>query len=254
MIAHRTLHLSMKKLILATACCTIGLQSCDPKTLEGVISTFPSSQSTPLSNEEIIQGLKEALRVGAQTAVKTTSAENGFLNDPLIRIPFPAEAQSARDWAMSKGLANQVNTFETTLNRAAEKASIQAFEIFADAIVQMTVQDAYNILHGEKNAATEFLKRTTTAQLKQSFAPIVNKAIQDVELTKYWEPITTGYNATTLLTGKPKVNTDLEAYVLDRALSGLFTHVAKEEERIRINPAARINEILKKVFGSLDKK
>jgi hypothetical protein len=244
----------MKKLIIGLACCAIGLESCDPKALEGVLNTLPTAQTTPLTNEEIIKGLKEALRVGAQAAVKTTSAENGFLNDPLIRIPFPPEAQQAREWAISKGLGNQVNTFETTLNRAAEKASVQAFQIFADAIVQMTVQDAYNILHGEKTAATEYLKKTTTNQLRTSFGPIVNKAIQEVELTKYWEPITTGYNATTLLTGKPKVNTDLEAYVLDRALSGLFTHVAKEEERIRANPAARVNEILQKVFGSLDKK
>lgn len=244
----------MKKLILGAVCCAIGLQACDPKTLEGVLNNLPTTQTTPLTNEEIIKGLKEALRVGAQAAVKSTSAENGFLNDPLIRIPFPPEAQQARDWAMSKGLSNQVNTFETTLNRAAEKASVQAFQIFADAIVQMTVQDAYNILHGEKNAATEYLKKTTTGQLKQAFGPIVNKAIQEVELTKYWEPITTGYNATTMLTGKPKVNTDLEAYVLERALGGLFMHVAKEEERIRLNPAARVNEILQKVFGSLDKK
>jgi len=119
--------------------------------------------------------------------------------------------------------------------------------------VQMTVQDAYTILHGEKNAATAYLQRTTTTSLKQSFGPIVKKAIEEVELTKYWEPITTGYNATTMLTGKPKVNTDLQAYVLDKALVGLFTHVAQEEEKIRSNPAARINEILKKVFGSLDK-
>ena len=247
-------HLGMKKIILGALCCSFGLTACDPKTLEGVLNSIPSTtQITPLTNEEIVKGLKEALRVGAQAAVSRTSVENGFLNDPLIRIPFPAEAQQARDWAMSKGLSNQVNTFETTLNRAAEKASAQAFQILGDAIVQMTVQDAYTILHGEKNAATAYLQRTTTTSLKQSFGPIVKKAIEEVELTKYWEPITTGYNATTMLTGKPKVNTDLQAYVLDKALVGLFTHVAQEEEKIRSNPAARINEILKKVFGSLDK-
>jgi len=243
----------MKKKFIILAFCSFGLASCDPQTLEGVLSNYPKTQSSPLSNEDIIKGLKEALRLGAQTAVQSTSTENGFLNDPLIRIPFPQEAQQAKDWAISKGLGNQVTTFETTLNRAAEKASIKAFDIFANAIMQMTVQDAYGILHGETNAATEFLKRTTTNQLKEAFGPIVKQSIQEVELTKYWEPITTGYNATTLLTGKPKVSTDLQVYVLDKALSGLFVHVAKEEAKIRTNPAARVTEILQKVFGTLDK-
>jgi Protein of unknown function (DUF4197) len=242
----------MKNQIVSIALCAIGLSGCDPQALEGVLSKLPTTQTGTVSNDDIIQGLKEALRLGAQAAVKSTSNENGFLNDPLIRIPFPPEAQQAKEWALSKGLTNQVNTFETTLNRAAEKASSQAFDIFANAIVQMSMNDAYQILHGPKNAATEYLKGSTTSQLKTSFGPIVARSIQEVELTKYWEPITTGYNATTLLTGKPKVNTDLQAYVLDLALSGLFIHVAKEEEKIRVNPAARVNEILQKVFGSLD--
>jgi Protein of unknown function (DUF4197) len=249
------LHLGMKKMILLSTALAASLMSCDPQTLEGVLNQIPTAPSAPaLSNEEIIQGLKEVLRVGAQQAVKKTSAENGFLNDPLIRIPFPSDAQQARDWAMSKGLSEQVTLFETTLNRAAEKASVKAFEIFADAIVQMTVQEAYTILHGEKDAATSYLKKTTSTALLNGFRPIVNQAIQEVQLTKYWDPITTGYNATTLLTGKPKVNTDLEAFVLNKALDGLFLHVAQEEENIRANPAARINAILQKVFGSLDKK
>ncbi len=231
----------------------IGLTSCDPAALEGIMSGIPSTTSAPLSNAEIIQGLKEALTVGAKNAVAFTSKENGFLNNCLIRIPFPAEAQKVKDKALQLGLNNQVNKFETNLNHAAELASKEAAQVFVNAIMNMSIQDGFNILHGDSTAATSFLKQNTTTELTQKFSPIVQKAIDEVQLTSYWQPLASAYNTATVLTGGQAVNPDLNAYVTQKALDGLFYYVADEEKKIRSNPAARVSDILRKVFGSLDK-
>jgi len=227
------------------------LAACDPSALGGIIGTIPVAKP-PLSNEDIIAGLKEALKVGAMQAVSFTSKENGFLNNTLIRIQFPEDAQKVKTWAMNNGLSGQVEKFEANLNKAAEKASAEAVPVFVNAITAMTVQDAYNILHGQQDAATRYLRKATGAELTQKFDPIVQKAIDGVKLTSYWEPIVTAYNTSTMFTGAQKVNTDLKGYVNQKAMDGLFFYVADEENKIRINPLARVNEILKKVFGSLD--
>lgn len=239
------------KRILFISLCTFLLSACDPAVIGGVISTLPAAKPV-LSNEDIVAGLKEALKVGATNAVSFTSKENGFLNNNLIRIPFPEDAQKVKTWAVNNGLSGQVEKFETNLNRAAEKAAAEAVPVFVNAITSMTVQDAYNILHGEQDAATQYLRKTTGAELTQKFDPIVQQAIDEVKLTSFWEPIATAYNTATIFTGGSKVNTDLKGYVNQKALDGLFYYVADEEKKIRTNPVARVNEILQKVFGSLD--
>jgi len=224
--------------------------SCDPAMVEGIMSGIPAGNTPALTNDEVVQGLREALRVGAEHAVSSTSAVNGFLNDPSIRIPFPAEAEKVKQKALELGLNNQVNQFETTLNHAAEKAAAQAVPIFTNAIAQMTLEDGFAILRGDSLAATAYLKQHTTAALTEKFSPIVQQAIDEVKLTSYWEPLAKAYNTATLLTGGQAVNPDLKAYVTDRALAGLFEYVGRQEKLIRKDPAARVSDILKKVFGS----
>lgn len=229
----------------------IMLISCDPAVIGGVIGSIPSAKPA-LTNEEIVEGLKEALKTGAKQAVSTTGKENGFLNDPVIRIPFPEDAQKVKVWAMNNGFSSQVTKFETNLNRAAEKAAAEAVPVFVNAITSMTLQDAYNILHGEQNAATMYLRKTTGAELTVKFDPIVHNVIDEIKLTSYWEPIASAYNTAMTFTGGQKVTTDLYGYVNQKALDGLFYYVANEEKNIRTNPAARVSAILVKVFGSLD--
>jgi hypothetical protein len=144
-----------------------------------------------------------------------------------------------------------VEKFETTLNRAAEEAAKEALPIFVDAITNMSVQDGFAILNGGNGAATKFLKDQTTAKLTTAFAPKVADAISRVKLTEYWSPIMTKYNAAMTLTGGEKINPDLNAYVTQKAIEGLFKMVEQEENKIRKDPAARVTELLAKVFGSL---
>jgi Protein of unknown function (DUF4197) len=241
----------MKKLLLLVAIPCLFV-SCDPATLEGILST---TQTKPgLTNEEVIAGLKEALKVGANNAVSFTSKTDGFFKNPFIKIPFPKEAENVKTFALSHGLQSQVDKFEMNLNRAAEKAAAEAVPVFVNAITSMTVEDGFNILKGDSTAATTFLRKATTAELTQKFSPIVQQAIDQVNLTSFYEPLATAYNASTILTGKQAVNPDLKAYVTEKALNGLFFYVAQEEKKIRRDPQARVSDILKKVFGSLDGK
>jgi len=146
----------------------------------------------------------------------------------------------------------KVEEFETTLNCVAEEASKEAAPIFIDAIKGMSIGDGFAILKGADNAATNYLKDKTTSKLKTAFTPKVDAAISKVNLTKYWEPLTSAYNSANILTGGDDIDTDLSAYITDRAISGLFKLVEGEEKKIRKDPIARVSDILSKVFGSLD--
>ena len=243
----------MKKIILISALLVPTLQSCDPKTLQAIIDTPVSTTPAPLSNDEVIRGLKQALEKGAQLAVSTVSVEGGFNNNSLIKIPFPAEAIKVKDAALKVGLNSQVAKFEDNLNKAAELASKEATSVLVNAITNMTVADGFAILKGEENAATNFLRKNTEEELRANFGDIVQAKIEEVKLTSYWEPLAKAYNTSTLLTGGQPINPDLEAYVTQKALDGLFVYVAKEEQNIRANPAARTTELLMRVFGSINK-
>jgi len=202
---------------------------------------------TPLTNGEVIGGLKEALTVGTNKSTDLTSKMDGFYKNPEIFIPFPPESIKVKEKVIALGMENQVNDFVLTLNRAAETASKEAAPIFIDAIRNMSISDGFAILKGEDNAATNYLREKTSAQLKIKFNPIVKNAIEQVEVTKYWNPIITTYNKIPFI---EKQNPDLEDYVTTRAMEGLFLMIQKEEANIRKNPAARVTDLLKKVFGS----
>lgn len=207
------------------------------------------SDSGNLSEGEIVKGLKEALEVGAKESVDFASKKGGFNETPRIRIPFPPEAEEVKEKALQMGMDQKVEKFENTMNRAAEKAAKKAAEIFVGAIKNMSVQEGREILEGENDAATQYLRDNTNDQLFREFKPIVEKANDEVKLTKYWNPLAAAYNKSTMMTGKEEVNPDLDEYVTERAIDGLFVLVAEEEAKIRKDPAARVKDILKKVFG-----
>ncbi|NND78045.1 MAG: DUF4197 domain-containing protein [Flavobacteriales bacterium] len=209
-------------------------------------------EDNALTNTEVIAGLKQALSIGAENSTALTSKEDGFYKNPLIVIPFPEEAIKVKNTLMDIGFENHVNKFEMVMNRAAEEATKEAAVIFVNAITSMSIQDGFNILKGGKGAATDFLKNATRAQLVNSFSPKVETAIETVELGKYWEPLIMKYNQVNALNpfgSGDDINPNLNDYVTNRAIDGLFTMVEKEEDKIREDPAARVTDLLKKVFS-----
>lgn len=215
-----------------------------------------------LSNDKIVNGLKEALNVSTRNAVNITSVTDGFFKNPEIFIPFPPEVKQVRDVVEKVGMKPQVDEFVKQLNRAAETAVKEATPIFVGAITSMTISDGMQLLKGGDNAATKFLENKTRPQLYSKFTPVVQSALDKVQITRYWNPIFTQYNkyGSTLnsvgsLFGQgnkvpANVNPDLKGYVTNKALDGLFKMMAKEETKIRKDPAARVNDLLKTVFGS----
>lgn len=238
-------------LIASTA---LAFSACD--VLQDVAKNIPTTTGTTpaLSNGEVISGLKEALTVGIKNSVSFASVTDGFLKNDNIRLPFPEDAIKVRQKAIEWGLSGQVEKFETTLNRAAEDATKTALPIFVDAITNMSIQDGFAILKGGDGAATKFLRDNTTAKLTAAFAPKVAESISKVKLTEYWNPIITKYNSAMTFTGGQKLNPDLNQYVTERAIAGLFKLVEQEENKIRKDPAARVTDILRKVFGSVGSK
>ncbi len=200
-----------------------------------------------LSNDEVINGLKEALKVGTNNSTAFASKLDGYYKNPLIFIPFPPEAQKVKDQMDALGLKAQTDKFVMTLNRAAEEAAKNAAAVFIASVQGMSIGDGFAILKGADNAATQYLQSKTSAELISRFTPIVQAAINKVQVTKYWNPIITKYNKIPLV---EKQNPDLTAYVTNRALQGLFTLIAAEELKIRKDPMARVTDLLKKVFGS----
>lgn len=215
-------------------------------------STGGDQNSPSLTNQEVVSGLKEALTVGIRNAVDVTSVTDGFLGNQEIKLPFPPSAERMKEKALDWGLDSQVDKIVTTLNRAAEDAAEEATPIFIDAIKNMSVQDGFAILNDGEGAATGFLRRKTTDQLITAFSPKVQESIEKVKLTEYWNPVMTRYNQAVTFTGGEKVDTDLNRYVTEKAIAGLFTMVEKEENKIRKDPAARVTDLLSKVFGSVN--
>lgn len=198
-----------------------------------------------LSEDEVSEGLKEALIVGTVNSTKKASREGGFNSNLTIKILFPEDAKEMKKTLVKFGMRVQVDKFEHVLNEAAEDASIFAKDIFIDAVRSMTINDAKSILAGDDNAATSYLKNQTSEALYSKFKPVVAKSINKVNLTKYWGVLAARYNAIPLT---KNVNTNLEDYVTNQAIAGLFVLIAEEENNIRNNPKARVSEILQKVF------
>ena len=199
-----------------------------------------------LTNDEIIQGLKEALNVGNGNAVTIANKIDGYFGNPLIKIPFPTEAEKIQTTLRSLGFGKLVDDAVLSLNRAAEDAAIKAKPIFINAITKLTISDGLSILNGDTVAATNYLHSKTFTDLKVAFKPDIQTSLDKVNATKYWGDVVSQYNKIPFVT---PVNTDLSEYVTGKALEGLFFLVSKEEGKIRRDPVARVTDILRKVFG-----
>jgi hypothetical protein len=199
-----------------------------------------------LSNDEIVSGLKEALKVGTNNASQKLSNVDGFFKDAVIKVLMPEEAKKAEKKLRSLGMGKLVDDAILAMNRAAEDASKSAAPIFVNAVKQMSIGDAVGILKGGDFAATNYLKDKTTISLTESFRPVIEASLKKVDATKYWNAVFSAYNKFSF----EKVNTDLSAYVTEKALSGIFHQVSLEEQKIRKDPLARTSDILKKVFAN----
>ena len=212
----------------------------------GSILSKNSSSSGGLSTAEIVSGLKEALSLGAEKSSDKLSATDGFFKDAAVKILLPKEVQDIESKMRMLGMGKLVDNAILSMNRAAEDASKAAAPIFLSAIKKMTVTDALNILRGTDTAATGYLRKTTSAELTSSFMPVIEESLKKVDATKYWKDVFTTYNR---FSSRP-VDTDINSYVTSKALDGIFHYVAQEEINIRKNPAGRVTDILKKVFGN----
>ncbi len=200
-----------------------------------------------LTNEEVIGGLKEALTLGAKKSAEAASVADGFYKNPKIFIPWPAEAQNMKEKLIKIGMQKKVTEFEESMNRAAEEAAKEAYNVFAGAVKGMGVGDGFAILKGSDTAATHYLRETAYAPLKERFTPIVHSAIEKVQVTAYWSNLVTAYNK---IPGVTKQNPDIEDYITGKAINGLMLLISEQEAKIRKDPAAQSSELLRKVFGS----
>jgi hypothetical protein len=200
----------------------------------------------PLTTAEVGDGLKEALINGISKGSDLASQSDGYFKNPEIKIPFPPDVRKVEDKLRQVGLGHEVDQFVMTLNRGAEDAAKEAKPIFIDAIKQMSINDAWGILKGQPDAATQYLKRATTAQLKAKFSPVIQNSMEKVNATKYYGDIVNKYNKIPFV---ERVNPDLNSYATDLAVQGLFIMIANEEKNIRENPVARTTDLLKRVFG-----
>jgi hypothetical protein len=247
-----------RRLLFAVALLPLfGFSPCD--VLTGILNDY--GQGPGLTEAEVSRGLKAALKEGARFAGQQASQNNGYLNNPIvdIRILLPPELRKAERSIRRVPVIGDrlVDDLVNAMNKGAERAASEAAPIFVDAITNMTIRDAMNILKGDSTAATQYLQKTTSGQLEATFQPVLQESLDDVGATRYYNTLRNAidkYNRTPLV-NKLDVNLnelpELEVYATDRALDGLFRLVAVEEKKIRKNPFSYGEQIIRKVFGSL---
>jgi hypothetical protein len=262
----------MKKILLSLFLIPAGLASVQAQSFQEVIKKanqiakpkeIITATSTPnpykkeptptklMNNEEIGSGLRAALKLGAQTATKNLSAQDGFLGNALIKILMPAEVRNIEAKMRQMGMGKVVDEAIVSMNRAAEDASAEALPILANSISSFTIQDALSILNGGDNAATNLLRTRTTPQITEAFRPIIARSMSKHNVEQAWAQVFSVYNTLPII--KARVNTDLTGYVTERALNGLFTAIAGEEKKIRLDPVGTGSDIITRVFGSIKK-
>ncbi len=201
-----------------------------------------------LSNSEVASGLKEALANGVEAAINRLGQTDGFLSDELVRIAMPDSLKTIESIARKTGQGHYVDEFITTLNRAAEQAVPEASAILGDSIRDMSVGDAKSILNGSDDAATQYFRKSSEAQLEEKFRPVVERATNSAGVTSAYKSLLG--QAGGMLGGFFNTDSlDLDRYVTDRAMDGLFKYIAIQEKQIRENPTARTTDLLKKVFS-----
>lgn len=230
---------------LTSACVSDDWQNTASSILNTQMGT--SSSASSLTTAQITQGLKEALRVGTGTVVSQLGKSGGFNLDPKIRIPLPANLAKVDTALTAIGMGRLTDDLETKMNSAAELATVQAKELFLQSIQQMTIDDARQILSSQQDAATQYLRRTMGQELASRIQPIVQSTLAQTGAIKAYDTVTSQYAALPFVSG---LKTDVNNYVAEKAMDGIFYYVAQEEAAIRQNPAKRTTEILKIVFGS----
>jgi hypothetical protein len=200
-----------------------------------------------LTEGKIIDGLKEALRIGSENAIGIVSKTDGYFKNPKIKIPLPSSVQKIEKIIRLSGYGSLIDSFELSMNRAAEKAAPQAKSLLWDAIKQMSFDDAKKILNGRDNEATLYFKDKTYDRLGDIFKPIVNDSMSKVGVTRRYQELETKVRSLPLAN---LYDFNLTQYVTGKALDGLFLMVEEEERKIRENPTARVTELLKEVFGN----
>lgn len=227
--------------------------------LQSVLTTTNASATLAagLSEDQIASGLKQALGNGVSNAVATLGHSDGFLTNLAVKIPLPGKLQTVESALRLSGQGALADEFVASMNHAAEQAVPVAAGVFGDAIQQMTIADAKAILAGTNDAATQFFRRTSQTNLQAKFLPIVQKATASVGVTAQYKAMMAKFDAANSLGGlfgsKSKINfeaADIDRYITQRALDGLFLMVAAEEKNIRANPAARTTELLQRVFAT----
>ena len=238
-------------LLLAAASLLFMLSPCHAGFFDDLSrEVLPSVQpQNALDNSTIVKGLKEALATGTERAVTEVARTDGYFGNQLIKILLPDRIQQAANLLREIGYQKQVDEFVLSMNRAAEKAAPRAASFFGDAIRQMTVEDARGILSGGDTAATTFFEKKTRSRLFDAFKPTVSTIMDQVGTARAYKEMIGTYETVPLasLAGTPSL--DLDAYVTNKALDGLFKMVGEEEKKIRSNPAAQTTDLLRKVFG-----
>jgi hypothetical protein len=205
-------------------------------------------QGTSLSQTDILSGLRDALQQGSSSAIAQLGHSDGFWRDPQVRVPLPSFIARYESAVRAVGYGGTLDQFQLTLNRAAEQAVPQAANIISNAISRMTVEDAKDILNGPSNAATEFFRRSSSDELYQSILPIVQQTTQQAGVTQQYKKLASKAGPILRLSGS-NMPDDLDGYVTQKTLDGMFVKIAAEEARIRADPAARGTELMKKVFA-----
>lgn len=232
----------MKKIVIAVVAMFF-FSSC-----ETILQNTGGIYTTPVSEFEASQGIKQALNKGVDIGITFLNQQDGFFGNQAYKLFLPPDAQKIENTLRSIGLGSQVDKAILQINRAAENAVGFAKDIFVSAITEMTIADALNIVKGEKNAATNYFRIKTRDKLIAAFSPQIKSSLDKLNATRYYTDIVNTYN--NLPTTFRKINPDLVGYVADKATIALFDQIEKEEANIRENPLARTTEILKKVFGS----
>ncbi|CCQ73491.1 DUF4197 domain-containing protein [Magnetospira sp. QH-2] len=240
-------------LVLATAltgAATVAAAGPFDGILQGVLGgkskTTNSAVTSVLGNEDLITGLKEALRVGTDTVVSQLGQPDGFNADPNVHVPLPQTLSDIKGLLSGLGLAGTLDDLELRMNRAAEQATPKVKQLFWDAITAMSLDDARGIYEGPDDAATQYFRKTMTPDLKAAMKPVVDDSLSQVGAVQVYNQVVTQVKTVPFA---PKVNLDLTDHVLEEAVGGMFMYLAREEAAIRKDPAKQVTEILQRTFG-----
>ena len=235
-----------RRFLICAAAVFLVASLCEAGFLDDVMKKVGDAQGKGPSENTTVSGLKEALSISTENAVSSVSQIDGYFTNEAIKIMMPEKIGKVADVLKKVGYQKQVDEFVTSMNRAAEKAAPAAASHFSDAIKGMTFDDANGILKGGDTAATDYFRSKTSDNLYESFKPIVSSSMNDVGATKSYKEMMGKY---TSLPFMKEESVDLDHYVTNKSLDGLFYMISQEEAKIRTDPAARVTDLLKKVFG-----